>query len=287
MDEPKRNTYTQDPNRIEEMARLDRQSGWIELGMGGVLSEYQNRLPQEFRRVLDLACATGRWARKIAQLSPTVQVVGIDISQVMIPWASEMAQGLPNVEFLQGDILEPLSFPDNSFDIVNASLLFSVILRDSWEPFLRECMRVIRPGGVVRLTEANNLGLSPNSPNLTQLSQWMMAVHNTKGYGFAEPDNTSSLNMTNGLQELLLKQGFQEIQQFDYRYDYSAGQPLWRYLYDNAQALYRGWRLAGHLDTVGEAEWNRVYNAALREMQSSTFIGYWNLFIVTARRPKI
>lgn len=51
-----------------------------------------------------------------------------------------------------GDITKPLAFPDNSVDFVMAShVLEHVSAKDGYR-FFRECYRILKPDGVVRIT---------------------------------------------------------------------------------------------------------------------------------------
>jgi SAM-dependent methyltransferase len=49
------------------------------------------------------------------------------------------------------DVAAPLPFPDQSFDAVYHAHLLEHLPRAGAAPFLRECFRVIKPGGVVRV----------------------------------------------------------------------------------------------------------------------------------------
>jgi SAM-dependent methyltransferase len=51
------------------------------------------------------------------------------------------------------DVKQPLAFPDASFDLVNERTLYGVIGPGEWPQVLAECQRILRPGGIIRLTE--------------------------------------------------------------------------------------------------------------------------------------
>src|SRR5436309_15010871 len=48
------------------------------------------------------------------------------------------------------DVTTPLSFPDRHFDAVYHAHLLEHLPRPHALPFLRECLRVLRPGGILR-----------------------------------------------------------------------------------------------------------------------------------------
>ena len=84
--------------------------------------------------------------------------MGFDISEQMIAYATEQAKelGLDNAHFHVMDIQLPLDFPDASFDLVNARTIAGVLLQATWPKFVQEAARIVRPGGVIRLTETDN-----------------------------------------------------------------------------------------------------------------------------------
>src|SRR5260370_35227323 len=73
----------------------------------------------------------------------------------MIRYAQAHAktQGLDNASFQVMDALKPLEFPDDAFEFVNARFISPFMPRDAWPNFLRECLRITRPGGIVRITD--------------------------------------------------------------------------------------------------------------------------------------
>jgi SAM-dependent methyltransferase len=65
------------------------------------------------RRILDTRCGEDMYARYVAQLG--ADVVGIDGSEKMIRVTRERD---PRIEFAVADLLQPLPFPDGTFDAV-------------------------------------------------------------------------------------------------------------------------------------------------------------------------
>ncbi len=78
-----------------------------------LLEEWLERLPHSI--ALDVACGSGRNARFIAQSAQ--QVIGIDISDVAIAQARELASHLDNVEFMVSDLDDGISF-EQQFDLI-------------------------------------------------------------------------------------------------------------------------------------------------------------------------
>jgi len=97
--------------------------------------------------VLDVGTGTGIVANAV---SPFVaEVVGVDLSPEMLAhaWAWRVA----NEVFEEGDVRK-LRFPDNRFDKVTARMIFHHLIEGA-DKAIRECYRVLRPGGVMILSE--------------------------------------------------------------------------------------------------------------------------------------
>ncbi|MDP9261663.1 MAG: class I SAM-dependent methyltransferase [Actinomycetota bacterium] len=112
-------------------------------------------------RTLDAGCANGYSSARYAALGASV--VGVDYIPEMVEHAESRRQALPRevaerIEFRVGDI-RALEFEDASFDAVVSTRV--IINLPSWEEQvvgLRECVRVLRPGGVFLLSEATEQG---------------------------------------------------------------------------------------------------------------------------------
>lgn len=121
----------------EQASRLQRLTGNF---MVGKLADVPARNSQ--LRVLDLGCGTGWFTRRIAELWPGAGLTGVDLSPGMIRQARE--QTAADVHWLQADA-ESLPLPDQSFDIIFSNLMIQWC--DHPGQVLRECRRLLRPGG--------------------------------------------------------------------------------------------------------------------------------------------
>src|SRR2546423_1391051 len=153
-------TYILDPECPTEMARLIHFDQAITGAMGGPLAEQTPAAIASMHNILDLACGPGGWVLDVAFDHPDIEVAGVDISHTMIDYAYARArtQQRPNATFGIMDINQPLDFSDHSFDLVNARFINGVLRRETWKPFIAECTRILRPDGVLRLTEMVNIG---------------------------------------------------------------------------------------------------------------------------------
>ncbi|WP_254522702.1 class I SAM-dependent methyltransferase [Natrinema caseinilyticum] len=99
-------------------------------------------MPVEDRKVLEIACGTGRFTLMLAHQG--ADVVGLDISAAMLQQGRQKTRNADisgSLEFLRGDAGR-LPFPDDHFDTVIAMRFFH--LADDPEAFLREMRRVSR-----------------------------------------------------------------------------------------------------------------------------------------------
>ena len=98
--------------------------------------------PVEDKRVLEIACGTGRFTVMLAERG--ADVVGLDVSAPMLGQGRRKARAAgveDNLEFIRGDA-GGLPFPDDAFDAVFAIRFFH--LADTPAGFLSEMRRVSR-----------------------------------------------------------------------------------------------------------------------------------------------
>jgi ubiquinone/menaquinone biosynthesis C-methylase UbiE len=107
--------------------------------------------PQTDPLILDVATGTGRLPIALCNY-PTFdgQIIATDISRKMLAQARQkLAQERDRVTFLLSDA-EDLPFADDTFDIVTC--LEALEFTASPGNALRECVRVLRPGGLLLIT---------------------------------------------------------------------------------------------------------------------------------------
>ena len=132
-----------DYNLIAEDFSRTRGQMWEELKF---LGEYVN----DGEKILDLGCGNGRLYELLKR--KLIDYYGVDNSERMI----EIAKGrYPQISFQVADALN-LPFPENFFDkIISIAILFHIPSEEFRLQFLRESLRVLKPGGKLILVVWN------------------------------------------------------------------------------------------------------------------------------------
>lgn len=156
--------------------------------------------------ILDVGCGTGRWAMEVAQQFPRAKVVGVD----MVPTEKfTSGYGLvrqpDNYQFVKGNVLEGLPFPDGSFTFVHQRLLVAAVPKERWPSVIRELVRVTRVGGWVEVAECGQAQDDPANP-YPQLWDTWIAFCRTRGIDF-------TIGSTIG--DMLTQARLQQVQQHE------------------------------------------------------------------------
>ncbi|KAJ1600887.1 hypothetical protein NDA14_004724 [Ustilago hordei] len=107
-------------------------------------------------RVLDLGCGRGVWCLDMAREWKTSEFVGLDIVPIQPPLQElEDADLEHRVSWVIANLLEPLPFPDASFDYVHIRFILQGVPEDKWVDIFSEARRILAPGGVLEVVEGN------------------------------------------------------------------------------------------------------------------------------------
>jgi SAM-dependent methyltransferase len=223
------NGYILNPDDPTELVRLLNLDRAITASMGGPLAGGIGEV-QPLKHILDLACGPGGWVidAAFALRKQEVEVAGVDISAPMISYANALArtQQRTNASFEVMDITHPLAFANGAFDVINARFLVGVLRgKAQWSAMLAECVRLLRPGGMIRLVETDGLVVTTSKSLARLQSRLTMSMHE-RGYGFSS-DEGLTLGITPVLPHLLHEAGFGQIHLTPFVFDGSHPDGAW------------------------------------------------------------
>ncbi len=118
----------------------------------GIREALASLVPDDARSVVDLGAGTGDAAAAIARRLPEARVLGLDASPFMVIAGRHQNDPLPNWTLRQG-FAESTGLEPASVDAVTITLVFHECPDTVKRTILDECLRVLRPGGTLVLTD--------------------------------------------------------------------------------------------------------------------------------------
>lgn len=221
-------------------------------------------------RVLDLACGPGGWALEVAYAHPDVEVIGVDVARTMIAYAAAHAQvqDRQNVSFEELDITRPLPFADGSYTYIHARFLAGFLRPTQWMPVLRECRRVLAPGGTLSLTESE--WAVTTSTAYEALKRLVSTVLWRANQSLSV--DGQSLGVTARLAAFLREVGYQDIRHRTDALEWSFGTPLYEVSSMQCELLFALLRpCVLTKGAVTEEGYQALYEHLLTEMRMPDF----------------
>jgi ubiquinone/menaquinone biosynthesis C-methylase UbiE len=119
-------------------------------------------------RLLDIGCGTGRFLDFVKQAWPRLPAIGLDMSEPYIRHARRHLKRWSRMNLTVGNA-ESLPVPDESQDAVTSIFMFHELPPKVRRIVLRECARVLKPGGRLVLVDSLQRGDRPDYEGLLEL----------------------------------------------------------------------------------------------------------------------
>lgn len=187
------------PNDDNEVERLDMQHLMMTALMQNQL--WWSPINPNPLRVLDIGTGTGIWACDFADIFPSAEVIGTDLSLIQPSWVPA------NCKFEIDDCEREWTYGNDSFDFIHGRNLICCIR--NWPNLVRQCYEHTRPGGWVEFQtkhvdiRSDDGTLAEGSP-LRQWSELTFEASAKMGANFVE---------TTKVREYMRDAGFVNIQE--------------------------------------------------------------------------
>jgi ubiquinone/menaquinone biosynthesis C-methylase UbiE len=138
-------------DKAASLYSLGRQGGQMNDMRGNtVVAHVFERFPDlKPQRILEMGCTVGNSLIAVARAFPQAEVHGLDVGAGLLQYAHARAAhlGVP-LHFRQASA-EQTGYPDNHFDLVFTSAVLHETSTKALPQIFAECLRVLRPGGVM------------------------------------------------------------------------------------------------------------------------------------------
>lgn len=279
-DETHENTYVIDPRSEAELVRVARQATLLNNHVGLLPEGF---VPREETMILDLACGPGGWVLDLVDQFPQIRAIGVDLNELMVAFAQAQAkvQGKKRVRFQRMNILSPLDFPRDSFDLVHARFLVGLMLCSMWPILIRECFRITKPHGMICLTEPEPLDLV-GSPLLQRMDDLLVTAFWKAQMAFSD----RGYALTPMLGQILGQEGYQVLQEKSSVLNLSFGTEAyiaWKFSMPASMELTKPFVLK--YNTMTSEEYDDLSQGVLREIADKAFQAYWPVTSIIGKKP--
>ncbi|HEU5383616.1 MAG TPA: methyltransferase domain-containing protein [Ktedonobacteraceae bacterium] len=273
-------SYFMNADALIETARLINQDRLVTAAVSLLPPEIDGNTLHD---VLDIGCGPGVWLLDLVAQYPHIRGIGIDNSKSMLDMARllQKAEG-KSFTIQHMDVRNGLAFPDASFDFIQMRLNHSFLLPPMWPPILKECYRVLRPGGSLCVIDLE--AIFTNKPASEEYYGLLPAVWSKAHLGFSISGR--SIGILAQTKPLLRQAGFVNARLELHALDVSKGEENYTLSQENLKIIF-----AGVLPTlIHKGGYTQEYllelaGRAEKEMQEDDFSCVAVLFSVWCRKP--
>jgi len=128
---------------------------------------------KDVAKVIDVGCGPGHATELLASRLPDADVLGVDLSEVLIGIAKQKREPRKNLRFEVGDALD-LRHPDGAFDA--AVSFMSIKAWPDRQNGVQEMARLVRPGGWVGVFECDPDCSKRAAQNFCSMWRWNLGL---------------------------------------------------------------------------------------------------------------
>jgi ubiquinone/menaquinone biosynthesis C-methylase UbiE len=138
-------------DKAASLYSLGRQGGQMNDMRGNtVVAHVFERFPDsQPQRILEMGCTVGNSLVAVARAFPQAEVHGLDVGAGLLQYAHARAAHLGVALHFKQASAEDTGYPDNHFDLVFSSAMLHETSTKALPRIFAECLRVLKPGGVV------------------------------------------------------------------------------------------------------------------------------------------
>lgn len=138
-------------DKAASLYSLGRQGGQMNDMRGNtVVAHVFERFPDlQPQRILEMGCTVGNSLVAVARAFPQAEVHGLDVGAGLLQYAHARAAHLGVALHFKQASAEDTGYPDNHFDLVFSSAMLHETSSKALPRIFAECLRVLKPGGVM------------------------------------------------------------------------------------------------------------------------------------------
>jgi len=120
-------------------------------GVARVISRWIRHKRPDFQplRILDIGTSSGKNLIPYTEAFPGAEVYGVDVAAPLLRYGHAIAEHMDVPVHFSQQNAEDLDFPDGHFDLIVSSFFFHEIPVKATRNVLRQCRRLLRPGGLM------------------------------------------------------------------------------------------------------------------------------------------
>ena len=128
--------------------------------------------------IMDMGCGIGNSTLPFTKKYPNSKVIGVDVALPCLRYAHARANALGVEAHFSQQNVEKTSYDPDSFDLVTSTLLLHETSHDAVPKIIRECFRLLKPGGWMIHLDVYPFHKTEDDPLYDFLKDWEVTNNN-------------------------------------------------------------------------------------------------------------